>query len=198
MLTSLEDIISILHGLCKIYEFHHGVQIYKSTLVEVAILLYFYLSDYFLLDKDIDITNEETTKLKIKIISNPTTLDKINHDVLNLEMEKCKPRVDHFRVFGSPAWAQSLDEKHKAMEKKSEPCIFVGYCEDVKAYRLLILGTQEVIFRRNVQIEELECDYDLNQKGDLKYGNLMSLQRQLEAIENELYEYESNGKLILR
>ena len=67
---------------------------------------------------------------------------------------KCKPRVDHFRVFGSPAWAHIPDEKRKAMEKKSEPCIFVGYCEDVKAYRLLVPGTQEVIFRRNVQIEE--------------------------------------------
>ena len=52
-----------------------------------------------------------------------------------------------------------LDEKHKSMEKKSEPCIFIGYCEDVKAYHLLVPGTQEVIFRQNVQIEEHSLDY---------------------------------------
>ena len=48
-----------------------------------------------------------------------------------------KPDVSHFRVFGSEEWAHIPDEKHKALEPKSEKCIFVGYSEDVKGYRLL-------------------------------------------------------------
>ena len=43
-----------------------------------------------------------------------------------------KRDVSHFRVFGSEAWAHIPDEKHKALEPKSEKCIFVGYFEDVK------------------------------------------------------------------
>jgi len=31
-----------------------------------------------------------------------------------------KPDVSHFRVFGSEAWAHIPDEKHKALEPKSE------------------------------------------------------------------------------
>ena len=50
---------------------------------------------------------------------------------------KIKPDVNHFRVFGCEAWADIPDEKWKALQPKSEKCIFVGYSEDVKGYRLL-------------------------------------------------------------
>jgi hypothetical protein len=35
-----------------------------------------------------------------------------------------KPDVSHFRVFGSEVWANILDEKHKALEPKSEKKYF--------------------------------------------------------------------------
>ena len=43
-----------------------------------------------------------------------------------------KPNVSNFHVFGSDAWAHIPDAKHKALEPKSEKCIFVGYSKDVK------------------------------------------------------------------
>jgi hypothetical protein len=45
---------------------------------------------------------------------------------------KIKPDVSHFCVFGSIAWAHIPDEKRKALQPKSEKCIFFGYCENVK------------------------------------------------------------------
>ena len=50
---------------------------------------------------------------------------------------KIKPDVSHFRVFGCESWAHIPDEKRKALQPKSVKCIFVGYSEDVKGYRLL-------------------------------------------------------------
>ena len=50
---------------------------------------------------------------------------------------KIKPDVNHFRVFVCEAWAHIPNEKRKALQPKSEKCIFVGYSEDVKCYRLL-------------------------------------------------------------
>jgi hypothetical protein len=50
---------------------------------------------------------------------------------------KIKQDVIHFCVFGSIAWAHNPDEKRKALQPKSEKCIFVGYSKDVKGYRLL-------------------------------------------------------------
>ena len=71
-----------------------------------------------------------------------------------------KPDVSHFRVFGSEAWAHIPDEKHKALEPKSEKCIFVGYFEDVKGYRLLQPNYKEIIIRRDVQFNKniLACE----------------------------------------
>ena len=42
------------------------------------------------------------------------------------------------------------------MERKSQPLIFVGYYEDVKAYRLFDSDSREVLFGRDVQFDE--CD----------------------------------------
>jgi hypothetical protein len=59
--------------------------------------------------------------------------------ILTLEeaWTKIKPDLSHFLVFGSITWAHIPDEKRKALQPKSEKCIFVGYFEDVKGYRLL-------------------------------------------------------------
>eukprot|EP00253_Pinus_taeda_P008546 PITA_08546 len=65
-----------------------------------------------------------------------------------------KPDVSHFRIFGSEAWAHIPDEKHKALEPKSEKCTFVGYSEDVKGYRLIPFKSKNVIIRRDVKIDE--------------------------------------------
>jgi hypothetical protein len=57
-------------------------------------------------------------------------------------------------VFGSEAWAHILDEKRKSLQPKSEKCIFVGYSEDVKGYRLLQPHSNEIIIRRDVKFDE--------------------------------------------
>ena len=65
-----------------------------------------------------------------------------------------KPTVKHFRVFGSPAWAHIPAEKRKAMDPQSKPCIFVGYPDGVKGYRLLHPTTHELFIERSVRFEE--------------------------------------------
>ena len=76
---------------------------------------------------------------------------------------KIKPDVSHFRVFGCEAWAHILDEKWKALQPKSEKCIFVGYYEDVKGYRLLKPHSHDIIIRRDVKFDEnlLACEPNL-------------------------------------
>jgi hypothetical protein len=73
---------------------------------------------------------------------------------------KIKPDVSHFRVFGSITWAHIPDEKRKALQPKSEKCIFFGYSEDVKGYRLLQSHCNEIIIRRDVKFDEnlLACE----------------------------------------
>jgi hypothetical protein len=48
----------------------------------------------------------------------------------------------------------------KALQPKSEKCIFVGYSEDVKGYRLLQPHSNEIIIRKYVKFDEnlLACE----------------------------------------
>jgi hypothetical protein len=79
-------------------------------------------------------------------------------DFKNITMEeawtKTKLDLSHFRVFGNIAWAHILDEKRKALQPKSEKCIFVGYYEYVKGYRLLQTHCNEIIIIRDVKFDE--------------------------------------------
>jgi hypothetical protein len=58
---------------------------------------------------------------------------------------KIEPDVSHLCVFGSIAWAHIPDEKRKSLQPKSDKCIFVGYSEDVKGYKLLQPHCNEII-----------------------------------------------------
>ena len=66
-------------------------------------------------------------------------------------------------MFGSEAWVHILDEKWKALLPKSGKCIFVGYSEDVKGYRLLQPHSHDIIIRRDVKFDEnlLACEPNL-------------------------------------
>ena len=62
--------------------------------------------------------------------------------------------VSHFHVFGSEASTHIPDEKHKALELKSEKYIFVGYSEYVKGYIIFQPNSTNIIIRRDVKFNE--------------------------------------------
>ena len=67
-----------------------------------------------------------------------------------------KHSVSHLKVFGCVAYAHVLDELRKKLDKKGHKCIFVGYSEDTKAYKLYDHVTRKVIISRDVQYVENE------------------------------------------
>jgi len=65
-----------------------------------------------------------------------------------------KPKVTHFYIFGSHAWARIPSKKRKALDPQSTECIFVGYHNGVKGYRLFDPSTDCLIIERSVQFKE--------------------------------------------
>ena len=65
-----------------------------------------------------------------------------------------KPKVGHLRVFGCDAYAHiPKDERHK-LDSKARKCIFLGYGEETKAYRLYDPKREKIIYSRDVQFNE--------------------------------------------
>ena len=64
--------------------------------------------------------------------------------------------VSHFNFFCCVAYAHVPDELRKKLDKKGHKCIFVGYFEDTKAYKLYDIVARKVIISWYVQFVENE------------------------------------------
>ncbi|EFJ10014.1 hypothetical protein SELMODRAFT_159833 [Selaginella moellendorffii] len=191
---TVEDTISILRGLRERYELHHGVRISDSALVAAALLSDRYISDRFLPDKAIDLVDEAAAKLKMEITSKPTHLDEIDRAVLKLEMERLSLKNDTDKA--SRDRLDKLNVELEALKEKQKEV--TQQWEHEKSVMLKIQSIKEEVDRVNLEIQQAERDYDLNRAAELKYGSLMSLQRQLEVAEKNLDEYQSRGSSMLR
>ncbi|KAK4258396.1 hypothetical protein QN277_007851 [Acacia crassicarpa] len=65
-----------------------------------------------------------------------------------------KPDVSHLRIFGCIAYAHIPDQKRKKLDDKGEKCIFIGYEQRSKAYRLYNPLTKKVVISRDVEFDE--------------------------------------------
>ncbi|XP_002975095.2 chaperone protein ClpB3, chloroplastic [Selaginella moellendorffii] len=191
---TVEDTISILRGLRERYELHHGVRISDSALVAAALLSDRYISDRFLPDKAIDLVDEAAAKLKMEITSKPTHLDEIDRAVLKLEMERLSLKNDTDKA--SRDRLDKLNVELEALKEKQKEV--TQQWEHEKSVMLKIQSIKEEVDRVNLEIQQAERDYDLNRAAELKYGSLMSLQRQLEVAEKNLDDYQSRGSSMLR
>eukprot|EP00253_Pinus_taeda_P033597 PITA_33597 len=93
-------------------------------------------------------------------IVNRTPTKILKNITLGEAWSSIKPDLRHFRVFGSEAWDHIPDEKHQALEPKSEKCIFARYSEDVKGYRILPPKSKKFIIRRDVKFVENISTYE--------------------------------------
>ena len=69
-----------------------------------------------------------------------------------------KQGVTHMKVFGCVAYAHILDQLRKKLDSKGGKCIFIGYSEESKAYRLYNPSTKRFIvslLRRKLGMEAL-------------------------------------------
>ena len=65
-----------------------------------------------------------------------------------------KPHIDYFKELGCISLAHIPNEKRKKLEPKSHKCLFMGYSEESKAYRLYDLTTNKVFVSRDVKFGE--------------------------------------------
>ncbi|MEH2180889.1 ATP-dependent chaperone ClpB [Nostoc sp.] len=191
---SVEDSISILRGLRERYENHHGVKISDSALVAAAVLSSRYISDRFLPDKAIDLVDEAAARLKMEITSKPEELDEIDRKILQLEMEKLSLQKE-----SDAASRERLGRLEKEIaDLKEEQKTLNTQWQSEKDIIDKIQSVKKEIEQVNLEIQQAERDYDLNRAAELKYGNLTSLHRQLEAVEAELANTQRSGKSLLR
>ncbi len=185
---TVEDTISILRGLKEKYELHHGVRITDSALVAAATLSNRYITDRFLPDKAIDLVDEAASRLRMQVDSKPEELDAIDRDLMQMmiEREALKKETDAAskdRLARLEKSIADLEEKSKAMTARWESeKQKLGSAQKIK---------EELDNLRNA-LEQAQRRGDLARAGELRYGKIPELEKQLSTIESQ----EGKGAMV--
>ena len=186
---SVEDTISILRGLKERYEVFHGVKIQDGALIAAAVLSNRYISDRFLPDKAIDLVDEACAMIRTEMDSAPAELDDLRRKIMQHEIEEAalKKETDQLSKEALQKELAAMRDEFQTMSAK---------WENEKAAIGKVQKLREEIERVNGEIAKAEREYDLNKAAELKYGQLPSLQKQLQEEEKKAESVEKNATLL--
>ncbi len=194
---SVEDTIFILRGLKDRYERHHNVKIADSALVAAANLSSRYISDRFLPDKAIDLMDEAAAKLKMEITSKPSELEAADRRLKQLEMERISLEQEGRSGRGTASYQASRERlkqiKQEIAELNPQKTQLEAQWQSRKQLQEQLQALQEEEGQLNVQIEQAERAYNLNEAAALKYGRLEAVQHNLEEKEAQLLALHTQG-----
>ena len=186
---SVEDTISILRGLKDKYEQHHGVRITDSALVAAATLSNRYITDRFLPDKAIDLMDEAAARLKMQVDSKPEELDSLDREIIRLkiEQEALKKESDA----GSKSRLKALEKELAELQEKSQALTARWSAEKNKLSSAQKLKGELDALR--VELATAQRKGDFGRAGELAYGKIPALEKQLAEIEAKGDAKESAG-----
>jgi transposase InsO family protein len=82
-----------------------------------------------------------------------------------------KPEVKHLRIFGCKSFAHIPKDDRRKLDAKSLECVFVGYCNDQKTYKLFHPSSHKIIASRDVVFHEHTDNSDKNDQGNTYANN---------------------------
>ncbi len=181
---SVPDTISILRGIKEKYEVHHGIKIKDAALVAAATLSHRYITDRFLPDKAIDLIDEAASSLKIELDSKPTELDETDRKIIQLkiEAEALKKEDDQ----ASQDRLKKLNSELKEFEKKSAEMTSLWQTEKMKRGKANDLKSK--IEQAKFELEKAQREGNLAKAGELTYGKIPELQKELEGLDGAASE----------
>ena len=176
---TVEDTISILRGLKERYEVFHGVKIQDGALIAAATLSDRYISDRFLPDKAIDLVDEACAMVKTELDSMPAELDEMDHRITQLQIEEAslKKETDELSQQRLAALEKEMAELRDTFNSKK------AQWENEKNAINKVQALRAEVETTKAEIEKATRTGDYAKAGELQYGKLPSLQKELEAEE---------------
>jgi ATP-dependent Clp protease ATP-binding subunit ClpB len=189
---SVADTVAILRGLKERYEVHHGVRISDDAIVAAAMLADRYITDRFMPDKAIDLVDEAASRLKIEIDSMPVEIDTVRRRIVQLEIEQAAMAKEtaEAAVERREAIAEELANLREDLHGKEAE--WMAEKESIERVR----GLKEEIETIRGEAERAQRDGDYQRAGELTYGRLPELERDLEAAAQRLDEQQDGSAML--
>ena len=172
---TVENTIAILRGLKERYEIHHHVQITDPAIVAAATLSSRYITDRQLPDKAIDLIDEAAASIRLQIDSKPEPLDRLDHKIIQLKMERQAVAKESDEA--SKIRLEAIDAEIKESEEE------FSKLEDIwKKEKLSLEGTQQIkvdLENARHEFEVAKRSGDLARMSELQYGIIPSLEKRV-------------------
>jgi len=172
---TVEDTISILRGLKDRYELHHGVRITDGAIVAAATLSNRYIADRFLPDKAIDLMDEAASRIRMEVESKPEEIEKLDRRIIQLKIEemalgKESDQASKDRLEALRAELANLEQQSAELTTRWQ-----GERDKIAAEGKL----KEALDAARVELEQAQRQGDYAKAGELSYGRIPDLERQL-------------------
>jgi len=189
---SVESTVAILRGLRERYEVHHGVRIKDAALVAAANLSDRYITDRFLPDKAVDLVDEAASRLKIELDSMPTEIDRIDRQVMQLEMERQALTKEN-----DDASAARLEKVTAEMaDLKEQVATLMARWRNEKDVIDVVRNAQERIEELKNEAEQAQRLGDLNRASEITYGNLPDAEKELADAQEKLAQLQGDSRIL--
>ena len=189
---SVDDTIAILRGLKERYEVHYGVRILDEALVQAARLADRHITSRFLPDKAIDCVDEAAAQLRLSIDSLPPELDSLERKMRQLEIE----RTALAREDGAGEARRLADIGAELADLQEQSSSLRTRWENEKNLITSLRAGKALIENLRAEAERKEREGDYERVGKIRYDELPTQERQLQANEQRLRELQSGGALL--
>ena len=173
---SVEDTISILRGLKEKYELHHGVNITDNALVAAAQLSNRYIQNRFLPDKAIDLMDEAASRIRMEVESKPEEIENLDRRIIQLKIEEQALSKESDQA--SKDRLTALREELANLEQQSSELTTRWQNERDKIHAESRI--KEELDAARIELEQAQRVGDLAKAGELSYGKIPQLEKQLE------------------
>ena len=178
---TVEDTVSILRGLKDRYELHHGVRITDGAIVAAATLSHRYIADRFLPDKAIDLMDEAASRIRMEVESKPEEIEGLDRRILQLKIEEMALAKESDQP-SKDRLAALRDEMANLEQQSAELTTRWQNERDKIAAEGKI---KEQLDAARIELEQAQRSGDLARAGELSYGRIPELEKQLAEAEGQ-------------
>jgi len=189
---SVEDTIAILRGLKERYENYHGIRIKDSAIIAAATLSDRYITDRFLPDKAIDLIDEASSRLRIEIDSLPTEIDEVERRIIQLEIEK-QALLREQDTHAKERLKKLADELE---EQKGRSALLKNHWQGEKELHNRISTLKKTLEEKKEEAKKSERIGDLAKTAEIRYGDIPTLEKQIETGQQELVQRQAEGRML--
>ncbi len=176
---SLESSIAILRGLKDRYETHHKVKIKDDAILAAVSLSNRYITERQLPDKAIDLIDEAAARLRIEIDSLPEELDKVQRELMQLEIarEAIKREADDTKLAAINEQIANLSESRNQQKARWQA---------EKDLLDQIQARKQDIERYKIEAAQLEREGDYGKVAEIRYGSIKATEEAIKKLDEQL------------